>query len=68
MGYESYRIFREMVMTQDNYKVWGDEGTYKGWLYDSTRNKYYFNDIELRLEEMFMIQYINSQVGVKNER
>ena len=50
-------------MTQDNYKVWVDEGTYKCWLYDSTRNKYYFNDIDLRLEEMFMIQYINSRNG-----
>ena len=48
-------------MTQDNYKVWVDEGTYKGWLFDSNRNKYYFNDIELRLEEMFMIQYIDSR-------
>jgi hypothetical protein len=46
-------------MTKDNYKVWVQDGDYVGWLYDSERNKYYFNDVGLRLEEMFMIQDIN---------
>jgi len=48
-------------MTNDNYKIWIQDEEYVGWLYDSKRNKYYFNDIALRLEEMFMIGHINRE-------
>lgn len=48
-------------MTHDDYKIWVQDGEYVGWLYDSTRNRYYFNDIAFRLEEMFMISHINRE-------
>jgi hypothetical protein len=49
------------LMTNDNYKIWIQDDEYVGWLYDSKRNKYYFNDVALRLEEMFMIGHINRE-------
>jgi len=55
------RTVSKAQMTHDDYKIWVQDGEYVGWLYDSTRNRYYFNDIAFRLEEMFMISHINRE-------